>query len=381
MKIIKPKFEILEQQYNKETLLEDMFKHIEICGRTCYKSEDKITKDSYKKFIEDLESKEHGAMLEHGTVYLTIPLGTPIDDPQYMWKFDIAKFFMSNKYSKVKEKTINKNVDVEIKGYGMRTQASAHFYFITTNWRVIFENRDKLLSKYFLNQFNIKTESLKDSVLEWITEPTEEHEKRYTVRFTYHLAVARDINRHRVQSIGEESTRYCNYSKSKFGSELNIIEPIWFTDYERGVINHKEDHLTFKDMCELIARGTDFPAMEQVDYWMFANMACEYAYMMNTTQFGEKNWTAQKGSLMLPLDTKTESIHTAFASDWIHFFNLRALGTTGAPRPSAKEVAWPLMIKFIEKGYININNPKFNLSKFNEISNKFNNNIEEYIKM
>jgi thymidylate synthase (FAD) len=375
MKIIKPKFEILEQQYNKETLLEDMFKHIEICGRTCYKSEDKITKDSYKKFIEDLESKEHGAMLEHGTVYLTIPLGTPIDDSQYMWKFDIAKFFMSNKYSKVKEKTINKNVDVEIKGYGMRTQASAHFYFITTNWRVIFENRDKLLPKYFSNQFNIKTESLKDSVLEWITEPTEEHEKRYTVRFTYHLAVARDINRHRVQSIGEESTRYCNYSKDKFGNELNIIEPIFFSDLAKKRIN-SENQWSLKTMCRLIAQGRE-NEMDDIDMWRFVNLACEFGYKYNVDVF---KWTPQKASLMLPLDTKTESIHTAFASDWIHFFNLRALGTTGAPRPSAKEVAWPLMIKFIEKGFIDINNPKFNLNKFNEINNKFNNNIEEYIK-
>ena len=376
MKIIKPKFEILEQQYNKETLLEDMFKHIELCGRTCYKSEDKITKDSYKKFIEDLESKEHGAMLEHGTVYLTIPLGTPMDDPQYMWKFDIAKFFMSNKYSKVKEKTINKNVDVEIKGYGMRTQASAHFYFITTNWRVIFENRDKLLPKYFLNQFNIKTESLKDSVLQWMTEPSEEHEKRYTVRFTYHLAVARDINRHRVQSIGEESTRYCNYSKDKFGNELNIIEPIFFSDLAKKRIN-SENQWSLKTMCRLIAQGRE-NEMDDIDMWRFVNLACEFGYKYNVDVF---KWTPQKASLMLPLDTKTESIHTAFASDWIHFFNLRALGTTGAPRPSAKEVAWPLMIKFIEKGFIDINNPKFNLNKFNEISNKFNNNIEEYIKM
>lgn len=376
MKIIKPKFEILEQQYNKETLLEDMFKHIEICGRTCYKSEDKITDTSYEKFVKMLEEAEHGAMLEHGTVYLTIPLGTPIDDPQYMWKFDIAKFFMSNKYSKVKEKTINKNVDVEIKGYGMRTQASAHFYFITTNWRVIFENRDKLLPKYFLNQFNIKTESLKDSVLEWITEPTEEHEKRYTVRFTYHLAVARDINRHRVQSIGEESTRYCNYSKDKFGNELNIIEPVFFSDLAKKRIN-SENQWSLKTMCRLITQGRE-NEMDDIDMWRFVNLACEFGYKYNVDVF---KWTPQKASLMLPLNTKTESIHTAFASDWIHFFNLRALGTTGAPRPSAKEVAWPLMIKFIEKGFIDINNPKFNLNKFNEISNKFNNNIEEYIKM
>ena len=114
MKIIIPKFEIIEQQYNKETLLVDMFKHIEICGRTCYKSEDKITEKSYEKFVEMLTKSEHGAMLEHGTVYLTIPLGTPIDDPQYMWKRDIVNFFNNNKFSVVKEKTINETVVVEI---------------------------------------------------------------------------------------------------------------------------------------------------------------------------------------------------------------------------------------------------------------------------
>ena len=118
--------------------------------------------------------------------------------------------------------------------------------------------------------------------------------------------------------------------------------------------------------------------MKQVDYWIFANLACEYAYMMNTTQFGENNWTAQKGSLMLPLDTKTESIHTAFVSDWCHFFNLRALGTTGAPRPSAKEVAWPLMIEFMSRGYISTSD--INSTKYSQIIEKFN-NIEDYIKL
>ena len=378
MNIIKPKYEILEQQYNKETLLEDMFKHIEICGRTCYKSEDKITDTSYQKFVKMLEDANHGAMLEHGTVYLTIPIGTPVDDPQYMWKFDIVGFFRNNKYSVVKDKTVNQTVDVEIKGYGMRTQASAHFYFITTNWRVIYENRNKLIPKYFFNNYKIEKESLKDSVLQWMTEPTEDHEKRYTVRFTYHLAVARDINRHRVHSIGEESTRYCNYSKEKYGKELNIIEPIWFTDDEKEIIHSKQDHMSFKDMCELIARGTDFPTMEQVDYWLFANMACEYAYMMNTNEFGKKNWTAQKASLMLPLDTKTTSVHTAFVSDWCHFFNLRALGTTGAPRPSAKEVAWPLMIEFLVRYYIDEN--QIDIEKYHEIKNKYP-NIEDYIKI
>ena len=75
-----------------------MFKHIEVCGRNCYKSEDKITDTSYEKFVENLMKAKHGAMLEHGTVYLTIPVGTPVDDIQYIWKMDIVKFFLNNKY-------------------------------------------------------------------------------------------------------------------------------------------------------------------------------------------------------------------------------------------------------------------------------------------
>lgn len=378
MNIIKAKYEILEQRYNKETLIQDMGKHIEICGRTCYKSEDKITATSYRKFLLNLENANHGAMLEHGTVYLTIPIGTPIDDIQYMWKMDIVNFFKHNKYSVVKEKVVNQTIDVEIKGYGMKTQASATFYYITTNYRVIFENKDKLIVKYPKKNYSFEKATIEDSVLQWMTEPTEEHEKRYTVKFTYHLAIARDVNRHRVQSIGEESTRYCNYSKEKYGKELNIIEPIWFTDDEKEIIHSESDHMSFQEMCELISKGIDFPAMEQVDYWLFANMACEYAYMMNTTQFGEKNWTAQKGSLILPLDTKTESVHTAFASDWKQFCDLRALGLTGAPRPSAKEVAWPLMEYFLKSNIIKLDEKSKN--KYNEIKNKFP-NINDYIKI
>ena len=374
MNILKSNFEIIEQKY--DNLLLDIFSHIEICGRTCYKSEDKITENSYEKFVKMLINSEHGAMLEHGTVYLTIPLGTPVDDVQYMWKMDIVKFFSDNKYSVVKKKVVNETVDVEIKGYGMKTQASATFYYITTNWRVIVENKDFEILKY-MGQMKSITESLQTSVLQWMTKPTEEHEKRYTVRFTYHLAVARDINRHRVQSIGEESTRYCNYSKEKFGKELNIIEPIWFTDDEKEVLYNKDLQLSFIEMCAAIANGND-NIFRQVDYWMFANMACEYAYIMNTTQFGEKNWTAQKASLVLPLDTKTESVHTAFASDWCHFFNLRGLGTTGSPRPSAKEVAWPLMEEFLNRGWINID--MIDSQKYMEIKSKYP-IIEDYIKL
>ena len=70
MKLIKPSFEIIEQQPG----LEGIYKQIEQAGRTCYKSEDKITEDSAKGFVDRMVKSGHGAMLEHGTVYLRIPI-------------------------------------------------------------------------------------------------------------------------------------------------------------------------------------------------------------------------------------------------------------------------------------------------------------------
>lgn len=60
----------------------------------------------------------------------------------------------------------------------------------------------------------------------------------------------------------------------------------------------------------------------------------------------------QEARVILPLDTNTELVHTAFVSDWKHFFDLRALGTTGAPHPDAKVLAYPLYEEFKSKGYL-----------------------------
>ena len=70
MRLIKPNVEIIEQQPG----LEGMYKQIELAGRTCYRSEDKITEDSAKGFVDRMIKSGHGAMLEHGTVYLRIPI-------------------------------------------------------------------------------------------------------------------------------------------------------------------------------------------------------------------------------------------------------------------------------------------------------------------
>ena len=178
MKLINSKVEILEPT---GYTIDDIYKQIEIAGRTCYKSEDKITPTSAKEFVDRMIKSGHGAMLEHGTVYLTIPTQNRNSEK-----------YKRNHYSAV-------NI-VSVDGINGRT-------FVTTNYRVLVEN-----------------EWLDD--LKYICEPTVFHEKRISVRWTCDRGVSHEFVRHRVFSFAQESTRYCNYSKDKFGN-LSLRFPVF----------------------------------------------------------------------------------------------------------------------------------------------------------
>lgn len=70
MKLIKPSFDIIEQDHG----IDGIYRQIEYAGRICYRSSDKTTEDSAKSFVDRMVRSGHGAMLEHGTVYLKIPI-------------------------------------------------------------------------------------------------------------------------------------------------------------------------------------------------------------------------------------------------------------------------------------------------------------------
>lgn len=183
MKLIRPSFEIWEQPAG----LEGIYKQIERAGRVCYKSEDKITEDSAKSFVDRMVASGHGAMLEHGTVYLQIKSR---DAENY--------HLFYNKYSSNPHSYINV-------GRGCMWNT----LYITTNYRVLVENN-------WLDD------------LKYLCEPTEFHAKRITVHFVCDRGVSHEFVRHRVMSFAQESTRYCNYSnKDKFGNEVTFIEPCW----------------------------------------------------------------------------------------------------------------------------------------------------------
>lgn len=197
MKLIESSVQIIEEK--------DPYKMIELAGRTCYKSENNITEDSAKEFVDRMIKLEHGAILEHGTIYLTIAktamnIGDPI-------------FYIRNKYSKVNE--------------------DDYFYYITTNMRVIVENN-----------------RLDD--LQYQVEPTEHHEIRITAKFICDRGVSHEFVRHRVFSFAQESQRYCNYSKDKFNNEITFIRPTWW-NYNSSIIESGERYF-----CEILQKCEDY---------------------------------------------------------------------------------------------------------------------------
>lgn len=295
MKLIKPSFEIWEQPSG----LEGVYKQIERVGRICYKSEDKITEDSAKSFVDRMIKSGHGAMLEHGTVYLKV--FNVIENSELIDKYK------SNKYSVVKEGTEVYNCHGDIL-YGSCK-------CITTNYRVLVENG-------WLDD------------LKYICKPTEFHEKRITVHFVCDRGVSHEFVRHRVMSFAQESTRYCNYSKDKFGNELTFIQPCWLDD-ERLKL-YGPYHTVIRDK-----------SLESIFIASLNNAEKDYIDLIDL------GWKPQEARAVLPNSLKTELVVTGFVSDWNHFFDLRARGTTGAPHPQAKELAEPLMKEFIARKYIN----------------------------
>lgn len=179
-----------------------ILKHIEACGRTCYKSEGKTADDSASKFVRGLVKRHHEAMIEHFSL---------------------------------------------------------------------------------------------------------------TVKFVCDRGVSHEIVRHRIASFAQESTRYCNYVKDDFGSEITVIKPLFLEEGTKG-------YDIWKQSCEESEKA----------YFDLLEWGC----------------TSEQARDVLPHSLKTEVVMTANLREWRHFFKLRALGTTGKPHPQMKEVAEMLLEKF-----------------------------------
>ena len=293
MKLIKQSFEILEQ---KDFSLIGIKKFIERCGRVCYKSEDRITDDSYEKFVNMLVKRDHARPLEFGTVHLKISSGMLFD--KFLQDLVDCKLYNPAwiKYKELPEYT-----------------------YITTNYRHYLQIIKKCpyVAEYFTEQDNCYYPS------------------RYTVHMVLSRGIMDEFRTHVGLSHLAESTRYCNYSKDKFDNQITFIQPSWIIlDKEIAPIN---------ELCLLSGQyDRENPNLRYLASLVDANYA--YVLLLN------KGWTPQQARDVLPLSVKSELISCGFKDAWENFFYRRCANDA---HTMARQIAIPLQKRFKELGYDN----------------------------
>lgn len=247
--------------------LKSIYKHVERCGRICYKSFDRITDNSYVKFTDNLKSRSHFSVFEHGTVYLSIP------------ETESAERYIKNKFS-----------DVAFKD---------GVYAVTTNMRVILENN-------WIDD------------LEYMTEPLEHHLLRYTFHVIAPVGITREWNRHKTLSPSEQSTRYCNYTKDKFNNELSFCVPDFIELLHYNVsCNSVGNNEVFIDGIEERLYNED---NHMVRDYLYGYQECENTYFRLINEYGLKPEQARGH---LSLDVTSEVAYTGTYNSWMHFLDLR----------------------------------------------------------
>ena len=168
--------------------------------------------------------------------------------------------------------------------------------------RVCYKSEDKITENSARNFIFMLIERRHEAMIEHYS---------FTVKFICDRGVSHEIVRHRIASYAQESTRYCNYTKEKFGKEITFIKPCFFENSD-----NKNKYLTWLD------------AMTQAEKYYFELIAAGY--------------TPQEARSVLPNSTKTELIVTMNLREWRHFFKLRTALTA---HPQMRELTIPLLFE------------------------------------
>ena len=299
MKIINPSIEIMRTGLETEMIIPEQF--IEKVGRTCYKSEDKITNDSAFKFVANLIKRGHEAMIEHWSLVFKTNHGTfeefkqdwtlllqgsntPMDERlrPYIRFTDYYKEDGEIRYViSANMRAWRDYAKACLKAYGQLPQ---YMWGMVKNYPTFFSDYLDWVPKIINNVYMIPID------IRELTDDERRIHQDVTVKFICDRGVSHEIVRHRVASFAQESTRYCNYCLDKFGTEITVIEPSWCNPEDRVYLhwlNHCSD--AEKSYFDLLAIGA----------------------------------TPQEARSVLPNSLKTEVIVTMNLDGWNHFFGLR----------------------------------------------------------
>jgi thymidylate synthase (FAD) len=169
--------------------------------------------------------------------------------------------------------------------------------------RVCYKSEDKIT--------DTSSEEFVSRIIKSGHESVIEHEK-ISVKIICDRGVSHEIVRHRIASFSQESTRYCNYYKEKFGKELTFIKPYFWNN-----------------------------EAEKYEVWLKSMKTIEDNY----NQLIELGAKPEEARSILPNSLKTEIVVTMNLREWRHFFKLR---TSKRAHPQMREIAIPILRKFKE---------------------------------
>lgn len=316
MKIVSPSVEVLRTGYETDHMTPEQF--IEKVGRTCYKSEDKITAESAPKFVHGLLLRGHEAMIEHWTLIFRAASYLVYEELQSI----MFEFNMRDDGAYVAD-------DSFVPKIRFTEERSCDRYILSGNiraWRDLtratMRNCDHIPNflrdvadtapSFFADLLEGRSDTRPEGRTPWLIPITVrdlhgdlEHMVHHdvTLKFVCDRGVSHELVRHRAASFAQESTRYCNYSKGKHGAEITVVRPSWCAQ-------HGSEWLAWKRAC---LRTED-------EYMTLISYGC----------------TPQQARAVLNNSLKTEVIMTGTIGHWNHFFSLRC---SPEAQPDMREVA------------------------------------------
>lgn len=272
MILIEPKVELLKE--------DNFYSHVANCARVCYASNNNsnISDEQFCKNV--LIANNHLSMFRHATIYC---------------KYDKNDW---NKYT----------VDIFHLAQNINVVYLGDLYIIMNGQSYLEFKRNNIAETLKIDSHIIK--DLPNELNEY---------KRFTFKVITQISTSRELNRVSPNNIAERSTRYCNYSKDKFGNQICICKPYYY------------DNLEIADQLAFINRMSEY----------------EGNYLNRIS----RGWKPEDAREFLPLCTATEVVYTYNVKEWRHIIDLRYYGITGKPHPNAKIIVGMIRDQLIYLGY------------------------------
>lgn len=275
----------------------DPLKLIESVGRTCYKSEERITEDSARDFVRGLMKSQHTAMVEHSNIVFDLTQVCKDD-------FSIFMSLVSNHFFNL---TVNEKLGrLLVSGNVRALNEAVNMPFCKEGaaslLKVLSSHNPDLVYADKVSYCDAYADGIEIIDIDTIPQPSFEELARHkylSFRLVTDRGVTHELVRHRVASYGQESTRYVNYMRG-----LSICLPTGF--YDRPEIVQEEYQAAFTHADE---------------------------HYRKLIELGEK---PEQARAVLPHAVKTEIVVTTNLAEWNHIWNLRLFGTTGTPQPDIK---------------------------------------------